>query len=924
MRQIVSLLLLALALAVAACASMDTTLELRADGGGTRTVLVLVDETAYRLALVSGTDPLAQIAAEAGRRGATVEPYGEFARRGLRITQTFDRPEDIPSLPPLDRVIATRQSDLWGTCYTVTATVDAAQLATLTHGLGRQPPGSLELTYHVVLPGRIRTHNAPTRSGNTLTWILDPTATGVQTLTATAEVPHDWTAPYLAVGGVCIITLLAGVSGLALLNVAWWRRGEHLNVILSGGLGLAVFLALLVCLGLALLTGYLALEGRIFTLPTPVVSPGAGVALFGLTSDPYVLLVFALLVAVGWAGLLVIAGLVTLALHQRGSRAAPLSAGCLGGLLSTSLILGLGLVLIGGYILWAGTPFPAPATPTAVVRPAPITPGPSHTPSPSATPAPTSPPPPTAAPPGSVVPTLTPWSRPTQAPRGTPWPTVISRPVQAPAQERALIPAARTDLARLDDPARYTLDVNLDPAAHILTGHAEIVYTNNAPLSLDEVYLRLFANGPHYGVGEIHIDRVTIAEHDQAVLFEAHETVLRVALPAPLAAESRVTLLIDYQVIIPRNSGGYGAFGHNGPVINLAHWYPILAVYDEAGWHLEPPSEYGDPVYSAVGLYDVRVTAPISFTIVTSGVLVDKQAHPNGTTTWTYVSGPMRDFAIVASADYTTKEMRVGDTAVRAHYLPGDEADATRMLEAAAETLAAHNQRFGAYPYVELDMCEVNLAGGAAGIEFPGLIFIGRDMFLGEADILYLLEFVVAHEVGHEWWYGVVGNDQVNHPWLDEGLTNYSAIHYFEQTMDREAGEEQLALWMALPYASYLMLHPDMTVDQPASAFPNQEAYSAIVYGKGGLFFWKLRQTLGDEGYFQALQLYYERHKYGIARAADLLRAIRDATGRDVSDIYESWIAMPNGIPASDMTAINELLTKVTNLALRAGRRGQQ
>ncbi len=277
------ILLLMLAIVLAACASVDTTIELRKDGRGTRTVVVWVDETAYNLARISGLgDPLAQIAAEASQRGATVEPYAEFARKGLRITQPFGRLSDIPPLPPLDEVTAARRSDLWGTYYAVTVTVDTAQIAALTKGMEQWPLRSLELTYHVTLPGRIRAHNAPAVAGNTLTWTLDPAAGDVQTLTATSEVPHDLTAPYMAVAGALGVSLLAVIGGLALLNVYPRRRPERPNTILSGCLGLAVFLSLVVCLTLALLAGYLALEGRIFSIsPTP---SAAGTALFGCSS----------------------------------------------------------------------------------------------------------------------------------------------------------------------------------------------------------------------------------------------------------------------------------------------------------------------------------------------------------------------------------------------------------------------------------------------------------------------------------------------------------------------------------------------------------------------------------------------------------------------------------------------------------------
>ncbi|MBU1879828.1 MAG: hypothetical protein KJ734_12820 [Chloroflexi bacterium] len=264
MRKFEYLLLLSLlTLTLASCASLDASLELHEDGSGTRTVLVLVDETAYNLALTTGGDPLALITPEAGQRGATVEPYAEYARRGLRLTQSFDRLGDIPALPPLDDVRASRQSDLLGSHYAITITVDTAQLVTATQGMPGVPANDLKLTYHMTLPGRIRAHNADTIAENTLTWTLDPAAGDMRTLVATSEVPRDLTVPYLGVVIVLGVLGLALVGGLALASARRRRRTDRASGVLSGCLGLAMLIALLGCLMLTLLTSYLALEGRI-------------------------------------------------------------------------------------------------------------------------------------------------------------------------------------------------------------------------------------------------------------------------------------------------------------------------------------------------------------------------------------------------------------------------------------------------------------------------------------------------------------------------------------------------------------------------------------------------------------------------------------------------------------------------------------
>jgi len=141
------------------------------------------------------------------------------------------------------------------------------------------------------------------------------------------------------------------------------------------------------------------------------------------------------------------------------------------------------------------------------------------------------------------------------------------------------------------------------------------------------------------------------------------------------------------------------------------------------------------------------------------------------------------------------------------------------------------------------------------------------------------LEFVVAHEVAHQWWNAVVGSDSKRHPFVDEALANHSTILYFERVHGKEAAEKQRELQLRLPYQIAMMTGcSDRPVDLPTDQYKNTMEYAAIVYGKGALFFGELRKLLGDARHFAWIKTYYEEHKFQVAKNEDLIASMVNAS----------------------------------------------
>jgi len=277
-----------------------------------------------------------------------------------------------------------------------------------------------------------------------------------------------------------------------------------------------------------------------------------------------------------------------------------------------------------------------------------------------------------------------------------------------------------------------------------------------------------------------------------------------------------------------------------------------------------------------VAFYVVHLTVPKDTVVAATGVEVGRVLPDAAHTTITYVSGATRDFALALSPDYQTVSRTVGETTVRAYYTPGHEAGGRQALSVAAEALAVYAERFGPYPYTELDVAETafTVAGSPGGVEFPGIVFVSSEFYRPNGPFRNALDVVVAHEVAHQWWYGVVGNNPVDEPWLDEALATYASILYVEAAHG-ESAEEVLWSQALLPYQFARALGQDGPVGRSSLAYADDsQAYQAIVYGKGALFLAQLRELLGDADFNAVLRHHYQTHKYGVLQAGDLRESL--------------------------------------------------
>jgi hypothetical protein len=445
------------------------------------------------------------------------------------------------------------------------------------------------------------------------------------------------------------------------------------------------------------------------------------------------------------------------------------------------------------------------------------------------------------------------------------------------------------------------LEVQFDPSGPRFTGHERLEYVNGEGAALSELYLRLYPNsGLTYGAGALGLAEVKVDGTPVEPLLQSGGAIALIPLREPLPAGGELVLELDFAGIVPQNfaswnGSSYGIYDYSGGVLKLANWFPILAAYDEAGWHLDPFYNWGDAVYSETANFEVSITAPAEQVVVASGTELEQTPNGDGTVTHHYTAELMRDFFVAMSPSFRRLTTQIGATQVNSYYLEGDAYGGQSALEIAAQAVDLFNRRFGLYPFPEVDLLETPLPW-AGGVEYPGVVLIS-DKLYGPEDYMARQELqfamIVSHEVSHQWWYSLVGNDVIREPWLDEALATYSSGIYAQELLGPAAYQALRSDWEANWRRARAQASAPITA--PLEQFYNNSIYYGIVYCGGALFYDELRATLGDETFFAGLQAYFARFEYGVAKTEALLAIFEEVAGQELDELYDRWLFAPVG-----------------------------
>jgi hypothetical protein len=423
----------------------------------------------------------------------------------------------------------------------------------------------------------------------------------------------------------------------------------------------------------------------------------------------------------------------------------------------------------------------------------------------------------------------------------------------------------------------YTLDVYLDYAGHTLDVQQRIDYTNVTSQTLANLMLNVHPNHTR-GAFELNDIKVDLdGESVQPEVFPLDVT-LRVQLPRPLEPDEHVALLMDYTLNLPKINPGQeftgGGFGYSSRAVSLGNWYPVMAPYrEDKGWYALTYFPVGDPYVTEVADYDVSITTTGGVVIAGTG----RETHTGNE--WRYQAEQARSFAFAASDKYVVSSAEVGDVTVHSYHFPANEDAGQVALETAAQAMELFVELYGPYPLADYRLAETEFAGG---LEFTGLTFLGST-FYDEYDGTTRTPLIplTAHEVAHQWFYSLVGNDQVIQPWLDEAPAEYSAFLFYERYLPDDTD-----WWWFYAVDQWM---PTGKIDQIIYVFRDNREYMDAVYRRGAQFMRDLREAMGDPAFFGFLAEYQRRYAYHLAESRDFFALVQEFTTADLVPLQEEY-----------------------------------
>jgi aminopeptidase N len=327
------------------------------------------------------------------------------------------------------------------------------------------------------------------------------------------------------------------------------------------------------------------------------------------------------------------------------------------------------------------------------------------------------------------------------------------RPAEPEAQARQAPPGSAP---RWPDRASYALDLAYDARRFALAGRQRITFRNASTTALPAVWLRAWANA--FGGCRAQRARVAVVAGGRLAARQRDCTALRVVLARPLAPGESTSIALRIRITTPPRPDRFGRF-HGAAYFGNA--IPVLAVADSRGWQLPPYTFSGESFYSLTSGWRVRLRVPRGLSVASTGTQAG--AARGGVVTLT--APRARDFMVVVGR-FDVRTAQAGGLRLRRFSAPGTSATVARKaLSLAAYSMARYEGWYGPYGRPEIDLVEGprEVARGGLAMEYPELVLTPASAT------------AIAHELAHQWFYGIVGDDQWSEPWLDESFAEFSA-----------------------------------------------------------------------------------------------------------------------------------------------------
>lgn len=510
-----------------------------------------------------------------------------------------------------------------------------------------------------------------------------------------------------------------------------------------------------------------------------------------------------------------------------------------------------------------------------------------------------------------------------------------------------LPPSAHGQVKYWQQQTDFTIEVSLNDKEHTLDGFARIVYSNNSPDTLHFIWFHTWPNAYKNDKTALtdqmlengntdfyfsskeergYMNKLDFKVNNKTAITEdhpQHADILKIILPEPLPPGKQVVISTPFHVKLPFN---FSRGGHDGQSYQLTQWYPKPAVYDKNGWHPMTYLDQGE-FYSEFGSFDVRITLPDNYVVAATGELQDvpekewlkarasfnwepvKQKEKNAagqfkttyqlfpesaasSKTLHYKINQVHDFAWFADKRFIVNQ----DTCrlpsgkiinVITCYTPQHKEIWNNSILYAKRAVRFYSQHVGEYPYPVVQVVQGPESFGG-GMEYPTITVISpvKDK--------KALDNVITHEIGHNWFYGILASNERKYPWMDEGMNSYYDARY-----DREYYGEQPKLEQ-LFFETQAVEKLDQPISTPAEQF-SAVNYGLVAYYKTAEWMRYLEAEVGTETFNRAMQEYYRRWQFRHPQPEDFKKVMEEISDRNLDAVF-SYLDKTGTLPNQKRT----------------------
>ncbi len=484
--------------------------------------------------------------------------------------------------------------------------------------------------------------------------------------------------------------------------------------------------------------------------------------------------------------------------------------------------------------------------------------------------------------------------------------------------------------------ANYTITARLDPATRTITGAETITWRNITTKPATDLQFHLYWNawkssrttfmheralgstglGPtvdrrrnpgewsridvasiRVGARDLTASKRFIAPDDEN---PDDETVMVVPLDAAVEPGGTATIDVTWTAHVPRTFARTGAIGN---FFFIAQWFPKLGVLLDEGWNCHQ-FHSGTEFFSDYGVYDVSLAVPSGWPLGATGVQRERRDNGDRTTTHRYYQEDVHDFAWTTSPDYLERTARfehptLPPVEMRLLLQPEHADQAERHFDATRTTLKYYGEWYGAYPYGHITIIDPAYQSGAGGMEYPTLFTAGT-RWLAPSRVT-TPEGVTVHEAGHQFWYGIVGNNEFEDAWMDEGFNTFSTARAVAQVYDPN--------YLALRYFGGFIpwVFRDVVINREtdgnrlsgyrrdaksdAQSTPSYRYFpttgGSITYNKTGLWLNTLERWLGWPTLQRIMSTHFDTWKFRHPKPADYFDTVNAVAARDLGWFFD-------------------------------------